>query len=31
MRASRLVAAASALVPGLADWVSAKFTRTPKK
>ena len=26
----RIVAVASALVPGLADWVSAKFARTPK-
>ena len=30
MRVSRLVPAASALLPGLADWVSTRFARTPK-
>lgn len=30
MRVSRLVPAAAALLPGLADWVSARFSRTPK-
>jgi NADP-dependent 3-hydroxy acid dehydrogenase YdfG len=30
MRLSRVIPAASALLPGLADWVSTKFARTPK-
>jgi short-subunit dehydrogenase len=30
MRLSRLVPAASALLPGLADWVATRFSRTPK-
>lgn len=30
LRASRLIPAAAALLPGLADWVSTRFTRTPK-
>lgn len=30
LRASRLIPAAAALWPGLADWVSTRFTRTPK-
>jgi hypothetical protein len=30
MRLSRVIPAASALFPRLADWVSTKFARTPK-
>lgn len=30
MRLSRLIPAASALLPGLADWVSTRFARKPK-
>ncbi len=30
MRASRLVPAAAALLPGLADWVSTRFARRPR-
>ena len=30
MRLTRVIPAASALLPGLADWVSARFTRKPR-